>query len=215
MSFPLSPSNGQTAVLNNITYTYNSSNNRWTRAVAIITATTSLTVSGTITGGSIRTTTTSTAPALPTVGDIWYNTTDDTLYRYTYDGASSYWVDIMGPTNSISASGLVTGTSIYTNTSSSTSTTTGALVIYGGLGVGDNVNIAGNLTIAGGIPIQAAANFTPISTANNVDFGTLAVTTDAFGVQLTAYQSTLDFSIPGPVMILDLENTGPLTANPI
>ena len=31
MSFPSSPSNGQSAVVNGITYTYNSTNNTWTR----------------------------------------------------------------------------------------------------------------------------------------------------------------------------------------
>jgi hypothetical protein len=49
-------------------------------------------------GGSGTSTSSSTAPTSPGVGDIWYNTTTDVLYRYTNDGVSSYWLDITGPT---------------------------------------------------------------------------------------------------------------------
>jgi collagen type VII alpha len=54
-------------------------------------------IGGTVTGGGIRTSSTSTPPANPTVGDIWYNTTTDDIYRYTSDGVSSYWLDYTGP----------------------------------------------------------------------------------------------------------------------
>ena len=47
MSFPLSPSNNQTAVLNGQTYIYSSSNSAWTRVTQYVTATTSLIVTGT------------------------------------------------------------------------------------------------------------------------------------------------------------------------
>ena len=63
-------------------------------------------IGGTVVGGGIRTTTTSTAPAAATAGDIWYNTTNDAIYRYTYDGVSSYWIDITGPTISSSSDSL-------------------------------------------------------------------------------------------------------------
>ena len=56
----------------------------------------SMTVTGTVTGGSIRKTTSSTAPNNPVVGDEWYNSSTDVLYRYTNDGANSYWLDING-----------------------------------------------------------------------------------------------------------------------
>ena len=52
---------------------------------------------GSITGGGVRTASTSTPPTNPTVGDIWYNTTSDNIYRYTTDGTTSAWVDITGP----------------------------------------------------------------------------------------------------------------------
>ena len=59
-----------------------------------------LSVSGTITGGGIRSTSTSTAPANPTVGDIWYDTLTDDIYRYTSDGNNSYWLDVTGAATS-------------------------------------------------------------------------------------------------------------------
>ena len=61
-------------------------------------------------GGSGTSTSSSTAPTSPGVGDIWYKTTTDVLYRYTNDGVSSYWVDITGPTYG----GSVTGGSAAT-----------------------------------------------------------------------------------------------------
>ena len=66
-----------------------------------------LNIGGIVTGGGIRTTTTSTAPVYPTVGDIWYKSTTDTMFRYTSDGANSYWLDITGPT--ISSTAIVLG----------------------------------------------------------------------------------------------------------
>ena len=56
-----------------------------------------LNVSGHIVGGGVRSSSTSTVPANATVGDIWYNTGNDTMYRYTNDGSANYWVDINGP----------------------------------------------------------------------------------------------------------------------
>ena len=56
-----------------------------------------ITVGGTITGGGVRTTSTSTPPVNPTVGDIWYNTTTDDIYRYSTDGTTSAWIDVTGP----------------------------------------------------------------------------------------------------------------------
>jgi hypothetical protein len=35
-----------------------------------------------------------TPPATPIRGDLWYNTADDVVYQYTFDGTSNYWVDI-------------------------------------------------------------------------------------------------------------------------
>lgn len=53
---------------------------------------------GTIVAGGVRSTSSSTPPVNPTVGDIWYDTASDDISRYTSDGTSSYWLDITGPT---------------------------------------------------------------------------------------------------------------------
>jgi hypothetical protein len=103
MSFPSSPINGQIAVINNITYVYSSTTNSWTRQ---------------------QHTFNNTGPVPPTtnllVGDIWYNTNDDTVYRYTYDGTSYYWVDIITPTVTTSTTnlnfGVITSNTFTSNT---------------------------------------------------------------------------------------------------
>jgi hypothetical protein len=128
-----------------------------------------LNVGGTVTGGGVRTTTTSTNPTNPTAGDFWYNTTNDVTYRYTYDGTNYYWVDTNGPNagffgiiagtdiavdvvtisntstlQSITGRGANTSNAIsITNTTSSTSTTTGALVVKGGVGISGNIYVGG------------------------------------------------------------------------
>jgi hypothetical protein len=84
MAFPSAPSNGQLATVNGISYTYNSTNNAWTRNV----------------NGAILTYTAGTLPPASgnVLGNQWYNTTTDTLYEYTYDGTNYHWVDMTTPT---------------------------------------------------------------------------------------------------------------------
>jgi len=79
---------------------------------------------GTIVAGGVRTTSTSTPPSNPTVGDIWYNTLTDDIYRYTSDGSNAYWLDITGPTVANAS-----GSSTYV-----TSTGSSNVVIVGGTG---------------------------------------------------------------------------------
>lgn len=75
-----------------------------------------LNVGGTVVGGGVRTTSTNgVAPANPTTGDIWYDTSTDTTYRYTYDGTSYYWVDNVGPI-------LSSASTIFNRVTSSTTT---------------------------------------------------------------------------------------------
>ena len=57
-------------------------------------------------GGSVRSTTTSTAPLNPTIGDIWYYTNTDVIYRYTNDGSTSFWLDVNGPAYVVSTGTL-------------------------------------------------------------------------------------------------------------
>jgi filamentous hemagglutinin len=110
----------------------------------------SVTITGNITGGGIRKTQSTTPPANPVVGDLWYKTDTDVYYQYISDGTSRYWVDYVGATVSNSAVSTGTGTNLQiTSGTASTNTTSGALTVVGGIGATGNIN-AGNI-IAGSI----------------------------------------------------------------
>ena len=70
------------------------------------------TPTGNIEAGGARSTTGTTPPANPTVGDVWYNSTTDVTFRYQYDGTNKYWVDIGGPAVVSTAVGTPQGRSI-------------------------------------------------------------------------------------------------------
>jgi hypothetical protein len=70
-------------IANNTNLNYYTSNN-------------TLVVTGNVVGGGVRTTSSTTPPANAIVGDFWYKTDNDVLYRYTSDGTSAYWLDISG-----------------------------------------------------------------------------------------------------------------------
>lgn len=88
MSFPSNPVNGQTVVVNSISYTYNTSIPGWTRNQAVSTSS----------GISYTANTSPPVSATITVGSQWYNTATDVLYEYTYDGVNYVWVDISSST---------------------------------------------------------------------------------------------------------------------
>jgi hypothetical protein len=69
-----------------------------TSSIQYFTSNNNLVLTGNVIAGGVRSTTSSSPPSSPTPGDVWYNTTDDVLYRYTYDGVNNYWVDIITPT---------------------------------------------------------------------------------------------------------------------
>ena len=94
MSFPSSPANGQTTFVNNISYTYNGALSAWIRNPGI--------------NAPIKSVSAPTPPTNPQVADEWYNTVTDTLYRYTYDGTNTYWVDVESPTVGIGATNSIT-----------------------------------------------------------------------------------------------------------
>ena len=51
-------------------------------------------VNNTKTALGVLPTVAATPPGTPIRGDLWYNTSEDILYQYTFDGTSNYWVDI-------------------------------------------------------------------------------------------------------------------------
>jgi hypothetical protein len=130
-----------------------------------------LDVTGRVTGGGVRKTTSLNAPDNPVVGDVWYKTDTDVLYQYVNDGASNYWIDYVGPTvsNASPSTGLLSDLEIVTGTPS-TSTITGAARITGGVGITENLYVGGLATIGANL---VANNIT----ANlNLQSATLAVT---------------------------------------
>ncbi len=84
MTFPTSPTNGQQTTVNGIRYYYSTVYSAWIRIT------------------SERFTASATGPSDPARGDHWYDTNEDILYEYIFDGTSAYWIDI--------SSGLVSGT---------------------------------------------------------------------------------------------------------
>jgi hypothetical protein len=66
--------------------------------VGNIKSNTNIVANGNVIGGGVRSTASTTPPANPVPGDIWFNTTENLLYRYTSDGTSNAWLDISGPT---------------------------------------------------------------------------------------------------------------------
>lgn len=77
INFPDSPSNGDTATLNGVVYTYNATQTLWK--------------TGSASGGS-SVTVSDTAPASPSDGDQWFNSTSLKMFVYYADGSSSQWV---------------------------------------------------------------------------------------------------------------------------
>jgi len=78
-NFPNSPSDGDTVVINGVTYTYNSTKNAWKDGAASSSGSSSFVVVG------------NTAPATPGDGDLWYDTANNELYVYI--DSSNTWAD--------------------------------------------------------------------------------------------------------------------------
>jgi len=92
-----------------------------------------LNVSGTVTGGGVRATTAASAPSNPTVGDIWYQSGTDVVYRYEIDGSgNTYWIDIAGPTVILNTTSVaVSGGGTFTGGTVANATTFSNVVVIG------------------------------------------------------------------------------------
>ena len=64
---------------------------------------------GNINAGGVRTISSSSSPTNPppVVGDIWYNTTNDRLYRFTSNSVVTFWLDYTGPKIATQANPIV------------------------------------------------------------------------------------------------------------
>ena len=92
------------------------------------------------------------SPAGPSNGDQWYDTVNDILYEYIFDGTSSYWVDIQTSVIAANASTAITD-SINANI--------GAFYTYANTKIGTNANnniIASNIISTGSGLFQGPYN---------------------------------------------------------
>jgi hypothetical protein len=165
MSFPTGTlTDGQIATANGIIYTYSTSTTAWTRVNSYLP----------------RNITTSTAPITAGVGDIWYNTTNDKLYRYTTDGVTNAWLDFTGPAvgnavngANVAASLIPTNTGVYDLGSATnrfrtlyvTSSTidiggvalsaSGGSLAVGGVALATTASVAASVAVGGGPKITS------------------------------------------------------------
>ena len=100
INFPDSPSNGDTHIVGDKTWTYNTSKTRWTSSGS---------------GGGSSVTVSDTAPTSPSDGDQWFNSTNGSLLIYYNDGTSSQWVGVSGPAGSDGAAGASGAPTSYAN----------------------------------------------------------------------------------------------------
>ena len=94
INFPDSPSNGDTHIVGDKTWTYNASKTRWTASGLYVS---------------------DNAPTSPSAGDQWFNSTDGSLLVYYNDGSSSQWVVVSGPAGSDGAVGASSTPTSYAN----------------------------------------------------------------------------------------------------
>jgi len=138
MSFPVASSNGQTALVNGITYAWNSSIGTWTRQQAYL--------------GQIIVS--NTAPSINVVGTQWYSQTDDVIYEWTTsNGSNFFWLDITSSAvvSNVAISSYLANT--VSNTSNTIANTANSLII-----TQESLSVA-NVFAAGGAANTANASF--------------------------------------------------------
>ena len=158
-------------------------------------------VGGNIVGGGVRSTSSISPPSTPTVGDIWYNTGTDNIYRYTSDSANSYWLDI-------------TGSTLLSN--SITSYTFANITVTGAANIGGNLNVTKSGLFQG--------PYDENSTTSGVFIGNTGTGTPSPRIgfytgdtsknwQIDNYGGTFRWFVPGSTK-MELTATGDLSVNP-
>lgn len=174
MSFPVSPSNGQLATVNQIIYQYNSAYRSWTRIVGSVGTLTAnaLTIVSNISIGNRSVPTSfvgNTAPTTPApgIGDLWYYPPTDKTFRYNYDGTSYQWIDTGSPTAIV-----FTGVSVTANavTSASFLPTSNNTVNIGSAALRFNTVFTNTVTAASFLP---TANGTANIGSTSLQFNTV------------------------------------------
>jgi hypothetical protein len=257
MAFPSSPTNGQQAVVNGITYQYNASRHSWLRVVVgtdtftvnnivansnvsaaayywangtpfvsssygntnvaaylpVYTGNISagnITTTGNIVGGGVRATTSATAPASPTVGDIWYSTTDQTTLRYTNDGSTRFWLDIGGPSLSTNIASLdtVIGQSIPIASLNANITAANAAIITANNVMVSYVNAANSAIITANTGLKNYVDTLNTAIIGNVNAANTAIVTANSAV--VSYVNTLNTAM---IANVNAANAAIVTAN--
>jgi hypothetical protein len=123
-------------------------------------------VAGNVNGGGVRSTSSTTVPTSPTVGDIWYNTLTNVIYRYTNDGTSNYWIDLYGPSIADSSDGnfvTVDGTQTLTNKTLTNPTITNyteSVVAIGTVTTAHTLNLTNGTVQTATLTASTACTFT-------------------------------------------------------
>lgn len=148
MSFPVSPTNGQFALVNNIGYTYSSANNAWSRSKTISASMDTLYVTGAITANNLVT------------------SNSITFTAYT-EGVVAYGNSSSSKTLSI-ANGTIQTITVNANCTITMPTVVAgkSFTLFANTGAGSN-----SITFSGSPSIRWLANTAPISTtvANRID----------------------------------------------
>lgn len=136
----------------NITMSVDGTANVVVVSTGLVDVTGNLTTSGNIVGGGVRSTTSSTPPEAPSVGDVWYNTNNDILYRYTYDGDYDFWEDITGGSLVANSTAIINGTStvVVTEADGNVAVTVDG-VANTAVFAADRITVAGNLLPAANV----------------------------------------------------------------
>jgi hypothetical protein len=111
--------------------------------------------------GAISFTSSTTAPAGATYGDMWFNTTSGNIFVYITDGTSSYWVEPFGPQGATGANGT-NGTNGATGVTGATGATgaTGSNGATGATGATGIQGVTGNTGATGAQGIQGVTGNT-------------------------------------------------------
>jgi hypothetical protein len=161
-------------------------------------------------------TTSTTAPVNPTIGDIWYYTTDDVIYQYVNDGITSYWIDIQTPTLSSNGADLplianttATSASIYANSAFSkannalantTGTFNGSLTTTGNVvsaNFNTNGSVSGSNFIGSGSQLTGVVTKTTGSWTLNTGTNTVSLTVPSNGT----YSIWVNGNIPNGICV--------------
>lgn len=187
MSFPISPTNGQQAIVNGIVYNYNSSKGAWVKST---TTAPTLTTGNIIITSNVASTSTGSGAivvngGIGVNGSIFLNNTGDISANI---GAFQAYANTKIGTNT-------NGNLFVSAATTSTSTTTGALVVAGGLGVAGNI-FSGNITAGN---VSTAGHLTAAKITNSGQFFYNARTITAN----TTIAATENAMSVGPITIAD------------